>query len=226
MSSFDSSIPRSPIYQWRIPFETFPIPLISATRPNKWTVVISLRDFAIGYDPDVSCLLSSGFAKRRIPMCRWPFPFRDFSRVHGFAPCVPLRWTVLIQPRDIATCDAPLTQFLCQLETPDAETPTVSTMSATCPVKWTAETLSLFRVSRFREFRSPVATVFQNREVQNVDLTTLGSAATCPLRWTTHRPSRDFAISRIRSFGVQSFARPTPDYRFCDVIRSTVHDLS
>jgi hypothetical protein len=130
--------------------------------------------------------------------------FRDFSRVLGFTPRVPTRWTVLIQPRDIATCDAPLTQLLCQLETPDAETPTVSSMSATCPVKWTAVILSLFRESRFREFRTLVATVFQNRELRNADLTALGSAATCPLRWTAHKSSRDFAISRIGVFGVQS----------------------
>jgi hypothetical protein len=45
----------------------------------------------------------------------------------------------------------------------------------------------------------------------------LGSAATCPLRWTAHKSSRDFAY---QSFGVQrTFSRPTPDSRFCDVIR-------
>jgi hypothetical protein len=70
-SSFDSSIPRSPIYRWRVPFGTFPIALISATRPNRWTVVISPRDFAIGYVPDVS---SPGSAKRRTPMRRLTLP--------------------------------------------------------------------------------------------------------------------------------------------------------
>jgi hypothetical protein len=86
-------------------------------------------------------------------------------------PRIPKKWTVLFQPQDITTCDAPLTQFLYQIETPDAETSTISSMLATCPVKWTAKTLSLFHVSQFREFRSLVATVFQNRELRYVDVT-------------------------------------------------------
>jgi hypothetical protein len=130
--------------------------------------------------------------------------FQDFSRVLGFTPCVPTRWTILIQPQDIATCDAPLTQLLCQLETPDAETSMVSSMSTMCLVKQMAVILSLFHESRFREFRTLVAMVFPNREFQNFDLTALGSAATCSLRWMAHKSSRDFAISHIGVFGVQS----------------------
>jgi hypothetical protein len=139
---------------------------------------------------------------------------RDFSRVLRFTPRVPTRWTVLIQPRDITTCDASLTQLLCQLETPDAKMLMVSSMSATCPVKRTAVILSLFHESRFREFRTLVATVFQNRELRNADLTALGSVATCSLRWTAHKSSRDFAISRIGVFGVQSLLvqLPIPDF--------------
>jgi hypothetical protein len=38
-------------------------------------------------------------------------------RIVGFAPRVEDRWTVLMRPRDIATCDAPLTQCVCQVET-------------------------------------------------------------------------------------------------------------
>jgi hypothetical protein len=64
-SSFESSIPRSPIYRWCILFETFPIALISATHPNRWTIVISPHDFMIRYVPDVS---SPRSAKRRTLM--------------------------------------------------------------------------------------------------------------------------------------------------------------
>jgi hypothetical protein len=168
---------------------------MTSAGPRKWRVPpVGISDFAVS---KCTRSLSSGFAICRIPICRWPFPCRNFSRVPGFTPRVRERWTVLIPPRDIATCDAPLTQCVCQLETPNAEMPTGATMFATCPDKRTAEILSLYRVSRFRELRSPVAMVFENRELRYADVTMLGSAATCPLRWTAHKSSRDFAISRI-----------------------------
>jgi hypothetical protein len=126
-------------------------------------------------------------------MCRWPFPFRDFSRVLGFTPRIPSRWTVLVVSRFRNL----RLQVPCQLRTPIVEMPTVSSMSATCPNKWTAVILSLFRESRFREFRTLVATVFQNRELRYADLMALGSSATCPLRWMAHKSSWDFVISRI-----------------------------
>jgi hypothetical protein len=56
------------------------------------------------------------FPNHDMPMA---FLLRDFFRVAGFAPRVQDRWTVLMRPRDIATCDAP---NLCQRETPNADT--------------------------------------------------------------------------------------------------------
>jgi hypothetical protein len=126
-------------------------------------------------------------------MCRWILPFRDFSGALGFKPRVPSRWTVLIVSR---FRDLRLQSFY-QLETPVINMPAVSSMSTTCPNKWTTVILSLFHVSRFHEFRTLVVTIFQNRELRYADLTELGSSATCPLRWTTHKSSRDFAISCI-----------------------------
>jgi hypothetical protein len=169
---------------------------MTSAGPRKWRVpLVGISDFAVS-----KCMrsLSSRFAICRIPICRWPFPCRNFSRVPKFTPRVQERWTVLIPPRDITTCDAPLKQCVCQLETLNAEMSTGATMFATCPDKRTTEILSLYHVSRFCEFRSLVAMVFQNRELRYADVTTLGSAATCPLRWMAHKSSRDFAISRIR----------------------------
>jgi hypothetical protein len=44
--------------------------------------------------------------------------FSELFRVLGFTPRVQDRWTVLMRPRDIATCDAP---DLCQRETPNVD---------------------------------------------------------------------------------------------------------
>ena len=103
---------------------------ISAMHPNKWTAQgcfgvftmeipnpsfwrddvswapkrsfppVEISNFAV---PKCSCFLSSGFTIYRIRMCRWPFPFWDFSRVLGLTPRVPSRWTVLVvsQVRDL-----------------------------------------------------------------------------------------------------------------------------
>jgi hypothetical protein len=123
------------------------------------------------------------------------------------------------------------TKKLCQLETPVAEMPTVSSMSATCPNEWTTVIFS-----GFRDFRRGVSRPFVNKtsDIPNSEvlkMMALGSAATCPLRWTTHNL---FGISRYVMSGFRvsefwravSFAHPTPDPRFCDGIRSTTHDLS
>ena len=60
-------------------------------------------------------------------------------------------------------------------------------------------------------------------KLRNVEMMALGSVATCPLWQMTHNP---LGISRIRVLERISFARPTPDPRFCDQIRSTAHNLS
>jgi hypothetical protein len=67
-------------------------------------------------------------------------------------------------------------------------------------------------------------------ELRNAEMMALGSAATCPLRWTAHNPLRisRFVMSRFRVSGfwrAVSVARPTPDPQFSDWIRSTAHDL-
>jgi hypothetical protein len=58
------------------------------------------------------------FPNPDMPMARF---FSELFRVLGFTPRVQERWTVLMPPRDIATCDAPLTQCVCQVETPNAD---------------------------------------------------------------------------------------------------------
>jgi hypothetical protein len=47
--------------------------------------------------------------------------------------------------------------------------PTGAAMLATCPDKRTAEIVSLYRVSRFRELRGPVAMDLENPELRNAD---------------------------------------------------------
>jgi hypothetical protein len=59
------------------------------------------------------------------------FPMDDFFLSGNFLMIVivatrPLGWTVLIQPQDFETFDAPMTQVLCQLKTPIAKMPTGS----------------------------------------------------------------------------------------------------
>ena len=58
------------------------------------------------------------FPNPDMPMARF---FSELFRVLGFTPRVQERWTVLMPPRDIATCDAPLTQCVCQEEMPNAD---------------------------------------------------------------------------------------------------------
>jgi hypothetical protein len=117
----------------------------------------------------------------------------------------------------------PVTQILCQLETPVAEIPTVSSISATCPNEWTAVIFSGFRdfrrgVSRPSSTRPPIS---RTPKCRNFD----GAWICCHVSFLMDGPD-DFGISRIGVWSAVSFARPTPDSRFCDRVRSTTHDLS
>jgi hypothetical protein len=164
-----------------------------------------------------SCFLSSGFVKRRIPMCRWNLPFRDFSGALGFTPRVPSRWTVLVVSRfrDLRL------QIPCQLRTPIAEMSMVSSMSATCPNKWTTVILLLFRESRFHEFRTLVASVFQNCELRNADEVMAWICCHLSSEMDGSQVLSGFRDIVYRSFwSAIAFAHPTLDYRFCDGIGS------
>jgi hypothetical protein len=125
-----------------------PRPLVSRIRemPNPEKPMNSLIQDFTRKKPDH---LFSGFTIFQIPMCRWRFPLRDFFRVAGFAPRVQDRWTVLMHPRDIATCDA---LNLYQRETPNADMLTVPLMSAMCPVK--NGRLRSYRDFTYRDFAS------------------------------------------------------------------------
>ena len=121
--------------------------------------------------------------------------------------------------QDFRFCRSEMLMFLVltirEMLNPDVSM-ALSSMSAMCPNNCTAVILSLFRESRFHEFKTLVVTVYQNFELRYADLMALGSAATCPLRWTTHNPlgilwfvMSGFCISGF--WRAVSFARPTPD---------------
>jgi hypothetical protein len=85
---------------------------------------IANRDFTIS-DVEVLCLL--GFAITDFSMACFLSGLFPMALIFATRPS---RWTVLIQPRDFATCDAP---NICQCETPNVDMLMVPSMSATCP---------------------------------------------------------------------------------------------
>jgi len=77
--------------------------------------------------------------------------------------------------------------ILCQLETPVANMPMVSSMSTMCPNKLIARILSLFRESQFRDFHRGVSFVNKTSDISNSEMPMewwLGSTATCLLTFT------------------------------------------
>jgi hypothetical protein len=112
-------------------------------------------------------------------------------------------------PRDIATCDAPLTQCVCQVETPNADSG-LDVRHVSLP-KWTAEILSGFCVSRFHELRGPVAMSLKtpNSEMP-MDAAML---ATCPDKRTAKILS-GFRVSRVARSCCNGLRKPrTPKCR-------------
>jgi hypothetical protein len=77
--------------------------------------------------------------------------FRDFPQRHKLLPRVPSRWTVLVVSR-FRNLRHPMTEILCQLETPVDDMPMVSSMFSMCPNKCTTVICLRFHDLRCRDF--------------------------------------------------------------------------
>jgi hypothetical protein len=129
---------------------------------------------------------------------------RYFPRGSRLLPRVPSRWTVLVVSR-FHDLRHPMTEILCQLETPVADMPTVSSMFATCPNKWTTVIFSRFRDLRCRDF---AYRGFGEQSPSLVQLPIPDFAIGSDRRLTIFRIQR----SRItRDFAIREFSRQSSD---------------
>jgi hypothetical protein len=107
------------------PSGTFPTASISATHPQEWTVLAASLYFVISNAPGA---LSSGFAKRRTPICQWAPNLTHVSQLTDDSDPI----------SGFHNLRFPDDKVLCQLKTPVANIPMGRSISAMCPNCWMA----------------------------------------------------------------------------------------